>query len=277
MITDWDEAYSNVGHVPDAMAYPPRWRAAAQAYRDEMRAAGRLEADLAYGPAPRQRLDIFHPKGTPQGLAVFMHGGYWLRFDKSVWSHLAAGAVAVGWAVCLPSHRLAPEVRVGQISFDAGRAISFAAARVAGPVRLAGHSAGGHLAARMVTIGSPLGAALRGRIAHVLSISGVHDLRPLLRTEMNTTIGLDAAEARSESPALLEPLDGCRLTAWVGASELPEFIRQADLLANIWTGCGAATRVVHDPGRHHFSVIEALTEADAPLTAAFTGGDGWAG
>jgi arylformamidase len=73
-------------------------------------------------------------------------------------------------------------------------------------------------------------ADLRTRLAHVLSISGLHDLRPLRATAMNDTLGIDAAEARAESPALLDPLPGTRLTAWVGAAERPEFLRP-DLLA----------------------------------------------
>ncbi len=54
------------------------------------------------------------------------------------------------------------------------------------------------------------------RIEHTVSISGVHDLRPLLRTRLNEALRLDGSEARAESPALLEPREGVRLAAWVG-------------------------------------------------------------
>jgi hypothetical protein len=59
------------------------------------------------------------------------------------------------------------------------------------------------------------------------------------------------------------------VTCWVGALERPEFLRQNDLLANIWTGLGAQTRSVHAPGRHHFDVIAELEDAESALTAAF--------
>jgi arylformamidase len=39
-----------------------------------------------------------------------------------------------------------------------------------------------------------------------MSISGVHDLRPMLRTAMNQSLKIDMAEAHAESPALLEPV-----------------------------------------------------------------------
>jgi len=68
---------------------------------------------------------------------------------------------------------------------------------------------------------------------------------------------------------LLQPLEGARLTCWVGADERPEFVRQNALLANIWTGLGAETRVVEEPGRHHFDVIEGLTDPGSPLMRAW--------
>lgn len=269
MIQDWDDAYTNGAYIADGAAYPAKWAKLAQDFRAEMLAAGRAELDLRYGAAARATLDLFHPAGTPTGLAVFVHGGYWMAFDKSSWSHLAAGALARGWAVCLPSYTLAPEARISEITRQVAAAIRFAAARVQGPLRLAGHSAGGHLVTRMVCADSPLPENVRGRIAHVVSISGVHDLRPLLRTRMNATLRLDEAEAAAESPALLRPMEGCSVTCWVGSAERPEFLRQNDLLANIWTGLGADMRRVHAEGRHHFDVIEGLAEPASRLTEAF--------
>lgn len=275
MIQDWDDAYTNGAYIVDGAAYPAKWAKLAEAFRAEMLAAGRAELDLRYGPEARATLDLFHPAGTaadkPRGLAVFVHGGYWMAFDKSSWSHLAAGALQRGWAVCLPSYTLAPEARIAEITRQVASAIRFAAARVAGPLRLAGHSAGGHLVTRMVCADSLLPDDVRGRIGHVVSISGVHDLRPLLRTKMNATLRMDEAEAAAESPALLRPMEGCSVTCWVGSAERPEFLRQNDLLANIWTGLGAEMRCVHAEGRHHFNVIEDLADPASELTQAFVG------
>lgn len=279
MIPDWDDAYTNGAYIADGAAYPEKWAKLAQSFRAEMAAAGRAELDLRYGPEARATLDLFHPAGaaagmpagTPRGLAIFVHGGYWMAFDKSSWSHLAAGALARGWAVCLPSYTLAPEARISEITRQVANAISFASARVAGPLRLAGHSAGGHLVTRMVCADSPVPDEVRGRIAHVVSISGVHDLRPLLRTKMNATLRMDEAEAAAESPALLRPMVNCSVTCWVGSDERPEFLRQNDLLANIWAGVGAEMRCVHAEGRHHFDVIEDLADPASKLTEVFVG------
>ena len=77
---------------------------------------------------------------------------------------------------------------------------------------------------------------------------------------------LDAAEAASESPVLLAPAPGARLTCWVGAGERAEFLRQNALLANVWTGLGAATAIYQEPDRHHFNVLDGLAEPAHPLT-----------
>ena len=194
-----------------------------------------------------------------------------MAFDKSSWSHLAAGALERGWAVCIPSYTLAPQARISEISRQFATAVRFAADRVEGPLRLAGHSAGGHLVTRMVCADSPLPSSVTDRIDRVVSISGLHDLRPLQRTQMNATLRLDEAEASAESPALHQPMKQCSVICWVGGNERPEFVRQGELLANIWTGLGGAMRCVHAAGRHHFDVIEDLADPTSELTEALIG------
>ncbi|MGM0583675.1 MAG: alpha/beta hydrolase, partial [Pseudomonadota bacterium] len=267
---DWDDAYANAAHIPGASAYPELWAREAAAFRAAL--GPRAELDLPYpgplGDAEREAFDLFLPEGEPRGLAVFIHGGYWKAFGRESWSHLAAGAVARGWAVALPGYTLAPQARLGEITRQIAAFLPQAAARVPGPVRLAGHSAGGHLACRMLCPDVAVAPELRARIAAVLSISGLHDLRPLLRTAMAGTLRLDAAEAAAESPALHAPVPGPCLTAWVGGEERLEFLRQSALIADIWPGLGVPTRLVEEPGRHHFDVIAGLADANSPITEA---------
>ena len=267
MITDWDDAYANGDHIADTATYPDLWATQSATFRKELINDDRARLDIAYGDAPREKYDLFLPTGTPRGLAVFVHGGYWKAFDKSSWSHLANGAVAKGWAVCMPSYTLAPEARLSEITRQIGAAITHAADQIAGPIHITGHSAGGHLVSRMVSETSPLAPSVLKRIKNTVSISGLHDLRPLLKTKMNEVLRLDEDEAAHESAALLKPALPCSITCWVGADERPEFVRQNDLLANIWTGLGASTRSVHASDKHHFNVIADLTDPNSDLVA----------
>lgn len=267
-VGDWDDAYANGPNIPHGDRWPDAWVEPARQFREALAADGRARLDLVYGERPRNRLDLFLPQGRPKGLVVFVHGGFWLRLDKNFWSHLASGPVESGYVVAIPGYTLCPEVRVADITNEVARAIAVAAEMIAGPIRLTGHSAGGHLVTRMISATSPLPPAVRDRVAVSISISGVHDLRPMMRTAMNATLHIDAAEAAAESPVLLQPADGARLICWVGSAERSEFIRQNALLANIWKGLGAATAVVEEPDRHHFNVIDGLCDATHPMTRA---------
>ncbi len=260
-----DDAYANAAYIPGAADYPPRWERAAAALREGLVEQGLADLDLSYGDTPRQRFDLFHPAGDAVGLMVFVHGGYWLRFDKSVWSHLAAGALAKGWAVAMPSYDLCPSVSIADITRQIAAAVTEAAGLVSGPIVMAGHSAGGHLVARLLApdlLPDPVAARLR----HVMPISPVSDLRPLLDTSMNADFKLDLDAAIAESPRLMEQRVPVPVTVWVGADERPVFLEQAQWLALSW-GCA---HVVAD-GVHHFDVIDALADADSEMVQRLLG------
>lgn len=247
---DFDREYANAAFIAGGETYPAKWRRAAEAFRP----SGAL--DLRYGPAPRNQYDLFLPHQTPLGLFVFVHGGYWLESDRSDWSHLAAGAVARGWACALPSYTLAPSARIRQITNEIDAAICVAASRVAGPIVVAGHSAGGHLAARM---GNPdRSATVKSRLRRVIPISPLANLAPLMQTKMNDDLRLDDAECDSESPAR-HPLT-CPAHIWVGAEERPAFLWQARTLSENWSAPWTVA-----PDKHHFNVIDDLCDPNSDL------------
>ncbi|MBB3950697.1 alpha/beta hydrolase [Aureimonas jatrophae] len=270
-VADFDRAYDNSAAVPGSEAFAPRWTREAEAFRQRLGARGKADLGVAYGPHERQRLDLFRPEAEAEGLVVFVHGGYWKALDRTYWSHLSRGCLERGFAVAVPSYRLAPDVRLTAIAEDVAAAVAAAARLVpAGPLRLAGHSAGGHLVARMVAAGSPIDPALLARIDRVVPVSGLHDLRPIRRTRMNDTLRIDAAEALGQSPALLEPAWQGSIHAVVGAAELPELRRQTGFLVSAWAGLGARIEGTEIPARHHFDVVEDLADPASALTRLLT-------
>lgn len=262
-IRDLDAAYDNVSAVGNAGDYIARWTREAAAYRETAPFETRR-----YGEDPRQIVDLFAPSGPSAGLVVFVHGGYWRRFDGAMFSHFAAGCAARGWTVATPSYRLAPSVRLTEIAADIGRAVQSAAHSIEGPIRLSGHSAGGHLVARVVAEPAPMAAEIRARVDRVLSISGLHDLRPLLRTAMNDDLRLDGEEAAAQSPALLAPGLRGAVRAHIGGDELPAFDAQAYALAEAWGADRVALSAA--AGANHFDVIEPLKDPGSDLVAWLT-------
>jgi acetyl esterase/lipase len=257
---DYDRAYANGPFIPGAETFPPRWAGEAAAFRAAL--GPRARTAIPYGPGPRNRLDLFLPEAAPQGLLVFVHGGYWLRFDRDLWSHLAAGAVARGWACAIPSYTLAPEARIGTMTQEIARAVEVAASLVAGPVVVTGHSAGGHLSARMGCADVSLSAPVK----RVAPISPLADLEPIALTAMNADLRLDPAEIAAESPAWLSLRQGVEAHVWVGAQERPAFLWQARLLSEAWS-CAWTP----ESGRHHFDVIDGLTDPTSGLLSVCLG------
>lgn len=264
-MTHLDDAYDNSGHIVGAADFPSRWAEKAAAFRDSLGA--RAQIGVSYGPSERQVFDFFQPEGVSRGTVIFVHGGYWKAFDARYWSHLAAGALAKGWAVAMPGYDLCPEVRISEITRQIAAAVTEVANRTfGGPISLAGHSAGGHLVSRM-TDPLILPAEVRDRIANIVPISAVADLAPLMQTTMNDVLRIDAAEAQVESPVNMSPPHGVNVTVWVGQNERPAFIEQSERFARTW---GARLGVVE--GKHHFDVIDALEDPDSDMVKALLGG-----
>jgi arylformamidase len=131
-----------------------------------------------------------------------------------------------------------------------------------------GHSAGGHLAAMLFTTDwAPLGFARQPFLGGV-SLSGVHDLAPMVQYSFNADFRLDEREATRLSPAHLAPCCRAPLVLAVGAGETPEFVRQTQILWDAWP----ANRPAGESGpllireRNHFNVVVDFSDPGSELT-----------
>jgi arylformamidase len=263
MTMDLAAEYNNRARVPEHPAIIARWHAEAKAYRE----ASRSELDIAYGARARNRFDFFPAGGAGQApIVVFIHGGYWLNFDKSVFSHVAAGPNAHGLDVAVPSYTLCPESSVPAIIDEMRQFCIFLAQRYARPLVVAGHSAGGHLAACLAATDWRLYGARPDLVGACLAVSGLFDLRPLMATPFNENLRLTAAEAAAASPLLWPMPNRLCFDSWVGEEESFEFLRQARSLAAAWAGLGLTSQYRALPGENHFSIGDLLSRPEHPMT-----------
>ncbi|MDM0012742.1 alpha/beta hydrolase [Variovorax sp. J22P168] len=264
-----ERMYNNRTLVPDHAANLALWAAESAATR----AVLPMHADLRYGDGHAETLDIF-PAPVPDAPAlVFIHGGYWRALDKSDHSFIARAFNDRGICVVVPNYALCPgtadrPVAIPDIVMQMVRALAWTYRHVAehggdpSRITVAGHSVGGHMAAMMLgcdwqSVAPDLPVRL---VRNALSISGLHDLRPLQRVPfLAGTIHLDDAEARRLSPALWPAPPRGQLYAVAGADESAEFARQNALIQEAW-GRNVVPVCELLPGHNHFSIVEALAD-----------------
>jgi arylformamidase len=253
---DFEAQYNNRALVPDHPAVMQRWREAAEAAR-----AAHPPLGIAYGPGPREVMDLFEA-GPGAPIAVFLHGGYWQALDKSWFSGLAPALLAHGVSLAIPSYDLCPAVRLGTILGQVRAAVEAVRERTGTRPVVFGHSAGGHMAACMLS---------EGRASAAVAISGVFDITPLIPTSLNIALDLDDREAAALSP-IHWPIPngstpgGTVLDCLVGAEESPEFLRQSRMMADHWGRLGVETRFEALPGLNHFTVLDPLFDAGSDTT-----------
>lgn len=258
--------YNNRAMVPDHAERLRDWARRSAVVRASQPAA----LDLRYGPEASETLDVF-PAATADAASVlvFLHGGYWRALDKADHSFVAPAFNQAGVCVVVPNYALCPgteaaPVGIGTIARQMQAVLAWVQCHIhahgGDPARItvAGHSAGGQLAAWLL-------AQNPAEVRNALSISGLHDLEPIWRTAfLQQDLRLDAAQVQALSPARLPAPARGRLVAVVGGDESAEFLRQAQLVQDVW-GAQRVPRVEVLPGRNHFTVLEALAEPDHAL------------
>ena len=164
------------------------------------------QADIAYGPLPRQRLDVFVPNPVPvkpAPVVVFFYGGAWDRGDKIDYRFVGQTLAARGFVAIVPDYRVYPEVVFPGFIEDAAAAVGWAldhASEFNGDtsrVFLMGHSAGAHIAAMVALNDAYLEA--RGHspklLAGWIGLSGPYDFLPLQSRRLKKIFGDPAPRA----------------------------------------------------------------------------------
>ena len=260
--------YNNRARVPDNAAIVAGWSSNAASYRERVA----HQAGIAYGPHERNTYDLFEPEtATPDApLVVFVHGGYWQALDRSHFSHMAAGCNAHGLRVAVPSYRLAPEVSIAGIIGDIRQLCLHLHTTHGCKLVIAGHSAGGHLAACAMATDWTQHGGPAGLVAAGMGISGLYDLRPLMATYVNDALRMDEPAARAASPLCWAPPSAGRFEAWVGDDEAREYLRQSETLCAAWLGAGVDCTWQASDGDNHFTVVRHLADAGSGMTLALT-------
>ena len=274
---EWlERMYNNRKLVPASGEYMARWAEKSA----DVRAAMPCVLDLRYGDGPNETVDVFPAARADAPVLVFLHGGYWRALDKNDHSFIAPAFTAEGACVVVPNYALCPgtpqqPVTVRHILLQMVAVLAWTWRHVGAyggdrsRITVAGHSAGGHMAAAMLgcewkKVAPDLPVRL---VRNALSVSGVFDLTPLVRTPfLQGVLGLTDRAARALSPAFWPAPEQGELCALVGGAESAEFIRQNASIRVAW-GLRAVPVCDVLPGLHHFDVLDALADPEHALHA----------
>jgi len=265
----YDRMYNNRALVPGFATHLQQWISDSAMARDQLTCL----TDLSYGAGPNETLDIFPAADAKAPVLVFLHGGYWRSLDKSDHSFIAPPFVKQGVCVVVPNYALCPAVTVPQIVLQMVKALAWVWRYISewggDPARIhvAGHSAGGHLAAMVMACqwqrhAVDLPADL---VKSALSVSGLYELESISRSPMlQADLRLDATQVLQCSPAWMPAPAQGRLLSVAGSLESAEFLRHNRLICKAW---GAQRVPVCEElyGLQHFSILEALAKPDHRL------------
>jgi arylformamidase len=267
-----DAQYNLRARFADHPKFLSEWQARGEAER----ARPGWHLDLAYGPSPAERLDLIAPLGAGRRvpLFVFFHGGYWQALDKRDCAFLAPAFAAAGAAFATVNYALAPMVGLDEIVRQARSAIAWLwrQAPLLGcngdHIVVAGHSAGGHIAAMLAaTDWAAYGGLPPDLVKAAFSVSGVYDLEPLRLSYQNPVLKLDEGTVKRNSPLHLAPRTR-RLVLTVGEREPDEFQRQQAAFAAAWEAHKIDVEVVPAKGLHHFDILAEVGNPQHPIGRA---------
>lgn len=265
-----DQQINLRARTPEHVEFFARWA------EEGRRARARLDCrlDLPYGGKPMQTLDFFPAGGSDAPLVAFIHGGYWQSLDKGDFSYLAPAFLEAGIAYASINYSLAPATRIPEMVSEVESAIAwlYENAEDLGFDRegivVAGHSAGGHLAAMAAVCDWSRHDLPRDLLRGACSVSGLYQLEPIRLSYQQEVIALDEVAVSANSPQALIADFGPPLVLAVGEDEPEEFRDQQEEFLAGWQGRGLAGTAIPLPARHHFNAVDALGEKDHALHRA---------
>lgn len=232
--------------------------------------------DIRYGPAPRQRLDVYRPDGSTKSsypAVIFFYGGSWRSGARADYRFVGQALARRGIVTIIPDYRLYPEVKFPTFVRDAAKVVRWVSnnAEAIGikcdQISVAGHSAGAHIAATLALDGRYLSeeGLRRQDIAGMIGIAGPYAFDPL-SYRSTKPIFADVSDIDSARPAEIasdlsaaETSDGLpAFTLLHGADDTTVLPKNSAIFAEALRVAGADVRDKSYEGVGHYQILLAF-------------------
>eukprot|EP00457_Paulinella_chromatophora_P011891 gb/GEZN01012055.1/.p1 GENE.gb/GEZN01012055.1/~~gb/GEZN01012055.1/.p1 ORF type:complete len:296 (-),score=24.76 gb/GEZN01012055.1/:133-1020(-) len=254
-----NHAFNNAVHVGTMLANQKKleWSEASVALRKKHSS----HLDLPYGAAERNRWDLFPSRNPDAPCHVHIHGGWWHMGSRQDVACMVDGALKKGWSAALPGYTLAPQVTLTQILEELWVAFDWfgkhaSSHGINGPVVLTGHSAGGYLAAMVLS---------HPAVSSGMAISGAFELGPLRDVPfINEHLNFSEEEVEKLSPMRLTPV-GHPLSIAYGTKELPLMVESSLEFFQYRARAHMPGVLVPVPDANHFTILDQLQDPNSLL------------
>jgi arylformamidase len=266
-----DAQYNVSENVEDATEYAEFYTEKSREVRSDLD----CRLNVSFGPTVAERLDIFPADRPNAPILLFVHGGYWHSRTSEEFDFVARGPVSAGVTTVVMNYALCPAVSIDEIVRQTRAAVVWLADHAAefgadgDRIHVAGHSAGGHLTAMLLTTDWE---KKYGRPADIIkgacTISGLFDLEPFPYTWLQPKLQLTWGEVRRNSPIRHLPDDAPPLLVSYGADEPAELCRQSENFLTAWQQAGLDGSRLSQPATNHYTAIEGFLDAESRLCSA---------
>jgi arylformamidase len=228
---------------------------------------------MRYGSGEKQFVDIFAPAGANSApVLIMIHGGAWRLAMREAFYGPAPAVMSAGCILVVVGFACLPAITMVEMASQIRQAlvwIKHEIGKFGGDrenLNLIGHSSGAHLAAVMLTTDWTALNLPAPNIKGATLLSGLYDLYPVMLSARRRYIDLSSEQIEALSPMRnLNRVAGCVTIAW-GSKDSPEFKRQSEVFAAALGGMGRLARPALVLDCNHFEILEALNEAEHPLT-----------
>jgi arylformamidase len=245
---------------------------------EKVRREYRSQLDVAYGPGPLHRLDIFPSSlGIAAPVHIFIHGGYWRAQDKQAFSFVATHLVPAGVTTVVINYELCPASTLDGVVESVLRAVEWVTLNIAGhggdptKISISGSSAGAHLGAAILATDWPARGLPQLHLTGATLITGIYNPEPARLISVNEMLRLDADTVARHNLEQRPVLVACPVHLMVGGAEPWQWVDQTYRYSQHLRRSGHDHALTVLPGRNHFSIVREYLDADSGLIKKILG------
>ncbi|MDB5491639.1 MAG: esterase/lipase/thioesterase family protein [Micavibrio sp.] len=237
-----------------------------------------VSKDIAFGPEPWQKMDIYTPPGGGEKrlpVIVFYYGGRWESGSKDDYRFVGSALASKNYIVVIPDYRKYPQVKFPAFVQDAARSLAWVDTHIGEyggdhrAIHVSGHSAGAHIASLLTVDPRYLKAEGKDRskvIRDFVGLAGPYDFVPDEK-DLQDMFGPPSQYSQMQATTFIDGRQPPMLLLWGDRDQYVGKINMDHMTAAIGKKGGRVETHIY-PGIDHIRLIANLSwigPADNPV------------